>query len=206
MVKNNDYLMENEKYFADMSFCVEKLKIIFNKLSVFNINIQSKQWFQNIFEIYVPEANFFYSNCKKDDFEIKKFNNLWMRRDFKSFLSEVEKFIKFTVRATLNVKSDIKFFRSINELDNIILKYKDLFNNKWIEQIKEIKQNLHSWRELYNENKHNEEKKDNSIFIDDKEKTISNLGNDVLEYVSDFVCNIMLPLLLTILKIKENES
>lgn len=73
----------------------QHLESLFKELKKFGINIKSKPWYKNIIEIYIPEAYKFYDNCKKTDFNIENYNNQWIRKDFKSFIYELEKFIIF---------------------------------------------------------------------------------------------------------------
>ena len=53
----------------------------------FGFNIKSKPWYKNIIEIYIPKAYKFYNNCKDINFDIENYNNRWIRKDFKSFIS-----------------------------------------------------------------------------------------------------------------------
>lgn len=199
-----EYLEENETFYKELDLGICHLNILINKLNNFNINIISKSWYKNFIQIYLIDALEYYNNCKKDDFDICVSNNIWMRSSCKSFLSEVEKFIKFFVKTILNIDNkNINFCYAINKLDFIVQKYKNLFNDKgWELQIENIKNHLHKWRKNYNENKH-EDKMDDNIYIEQKKCNI--LENDILQYMWTFVVQIMNPLLLTMLVIFDNE-
>ena len=104
----------------------------------------------------------------------------------------------------LKIDKNIDFNNSINKLDIIVQEYQFLFNEKWIESIESIKDNLHRWRQNYNENKHDEEKIDDNFFIEKRSGYV--LGIDVLEYVSDFLYHAMIRLLETLVKILNNNA
>ena len=198
----NDYLKENEQYLTNLKNGLNNLKEISNQLLSYNINIETKPWYKNLVEIYIPKTFDFYNNCKNDNFDIDTANDIWMRIEYKSFLSEVEKFTKFIIKSILKVEG-INFNGAINKLENVILEYKSLFEPEWEPQILEIKTNLHRWRKNYNENKHDEEKMDDSFYIEDR--TLTSIGSDILEYISDFICYIVCPLLVTLLIITKNK-
>ena len=200
-MNRKDYLMENDQYYSNLNIGLNYLKQISNELCTFNVDIRNKPWYKNLMEIYVPKTFEFYNNCKKCNFNIEKFNDIWIRSEYKSLLSEVEKFIKFIIKTIFKME-DINFNRSINELENVVLKYKNLFNKNWENSILNIKDILHIWRNNYNENKHDEEKIDDSFYIQGKAGIC--IGNDILEYVSDFVYRIVCPLLESLLIIVKN--
>lgn len=197
--KRDEYIKENQEYINNLKNGLSHLEVFSNKLITYKIDIKQKPWYKNIIEIYVPKAQEYFEKCNDLNFDISKANDIWIRSEYKSFLSEVEKFTKFFIKQTLEL-DDIKFYRSINELDNVVLKYKNLFSEDWAKEISNIKDNLHRWRNNYNENKHDEDKMDDSFYT---ENNIGfGLGNDILEYVSDFIYRILCPLLATLLIIK----
>lgn len=181
--KRDQYIKENQEYINNLKNELIHLEVLSNKLIAYKINIKQKPWYKNIMEIYVPKAQEYFEKCNDQNFDISKANDIWIRSEYKSFLSEVEKFIKFFIQQTLEL-NNIKFYRSINELGNVVLKYKNLFSKDWENEILNIKDILHIWRGNYNENKHDEDKMDDCFYI---ENNIGfGLGNDILEYVSDF--------------------
>lgn len=200
----NNYLKENEDYYTNLIWAWKKLDFFDKELSIFKIYIKEKPWYKNILEIHIPNAIQFYKNCKCVNFDYDEASNKWIRSDFKSFMSEVEKFTKFIVKTILKIDKNIDFNNSINKLDIIVQEYQFLFNEKWIESIESIKDNLHRWRQNYNENKHDEEKIDDNFFIEKRSGYV--LGIDVLEYVSDFLYHIMIRLLETLVKILNNNA
>lgn len=204
--KQNDlirkkYLKDNEFGYENLNYYLKELDSLKEDLIKLKINIEEKPWYKNILEIHVRNAIEFYNNCKKYDFDYEKENDKWIRNDFKSFMSEVEKFTKFIVKRILKINKNISFNDSINKLDDIINKYKNCFNKQWTKDIKLIKWNLNIWRQKYNESKHNEEKEENNVLI--KKRTAFILDKDVLFYTSTFLFY-MIPLLVTLIVILIN--
>lgn len=195
------YLLENEEYLNNLKEGLNQINQISKKLYVFNINIANSPWYKNLIELYVPQAISFYCSCQTEDFYVKEKNDIWMRSSYKSFLSEVEKFIKFIIKCILNY--DAKSFNvAINDLNKIVLNYGKYLNNLYKEQIELIQSNLHIWRKNYNENKHDIDKLDDNFYIENGICVI--IGDDVLEYVSNFIYEIICPLLNILLIIKES--
>ena len=81
------YLAENDEYIERLNKGFQHLESLFKELKKFGINIKSKPWYKNIIEIYIPKAYKFYNNCKDINFDIENYNNRWIRKDFKSFIS-----------------------------------------------------------------------------------------------------------------------
>lgn len=200
LIRQN-YLKDNEFGYENLNYYLKELDSLKEDLIKLKINIEEKPWYKNILEIHVRNAIEFYNNCKKYDFDYEKENDKWIRNDFKSFMSEVEKFTKFIIKTILKIDENIDFYKSINKLDDIIKKYKHYFNAEWTQDIKLIQWNLNIWRQKYNENKHDEEKKDNNVFI--KKTTAFILDTDVLFYTSTFL-SYMIPLLVTLMVILIN--
>lgn len=200
-MERENYLLENEQYFNNLKNGLNYLEEISNQLLIYDIDIKTKPWYKNLIEIYIPKTFDFYNNCKNDNFDIEKANDVWIRSEYKSFLSEVERFTKFIVKSILKLEN-INFYRVINELTNVVKNYKNLFDKIWEDEILNIKDILHIWRGNQNENKHDEDKIDDNFYI---EKCIGFLiGNDILEFVSDFVWRIICPLLASLLIIIKN--
>ena len=89
---------------------------------------QSKPWYKNIIEIYIPQAYKFYDNCKKTDFNIENYNNQWIRKDFKIFIYELEKFIIFFSKIYQNKETSESFFGKTNNIKKkLIVDFKCLF-------------------------------------------------------------------------------
>ena len=197
--KRDEYIKENQEYINNLKNGLIYLEALSNELIVYKIDIKQKPWYKNIMEIYVPKAQEYFEKCNDQNFDISKANDIWIRSEYKSFLSEVEKFIKFFIKQTLELNK-INFYRSINEIDNVVSKYKNLFIKDWEDEILNIKYILDKWRGNSNENKHDEEKMDDCFYIEDN--IGFGLGNDVLEFVSDFIYRILNPLLSTLLIIK----
>lgn len=197
--KRDEYIKENQEYLNNLNDGLIYLEEIYNKLIAYKIDIKQKPWYKNVMEIYVPKAQEYIERCNDPNFDISKTNDIWIRSEYKSFLSEVEKFISFFIYQTLGL-DNINFFRSINEFDNVVSRYKERFNQSWEIEILNIKDNLHRWRSNYNENKHDKDKIDDCFYIENKIGFF--LGNDILEYVSDFIYRILCPLLATLLIIK----
>lgn len=197
----DDYLEENENFYTNLISALEMLSSYKKELKKFKIDIEEKPWYKNILKIHVPNAIEFYKRCKCPDFDFEAENDKWIRSDFKSFMSEVEKFTKFVAKTILKIDDNMGFNESINKLDIIIQKYQVLFDEKlkWVECIEEIKNNLHIWRQNYNENKHDEEKIDDNFFV--SKRTGYVLGDSVLEYVPVFLYHVVVPLLSTLLTI-----
>ena len=63
--------LENVQYYSSLSIGLNFLKQISNELCMFNIDIRSKPWYENLMEIYVPKTFEFYNNCKKCNFNIE---------------------------------------------------------------------------------------------------------------------------------------
>ena len=200
LIRQN-YFKDNEFGYKNLNYSLKALDSLKEDLIKLKINIEEKPWYKNILEIHVRNAIEFYNNCKKYDFDYKKENDEWIRNHFKSFMSEVEKFTKFIVKRILKINKNISFNDSINKLDDIINKYKNCFNKQWTQDIKLIQWNLNIWRQKYNENKHDEEKEDNNVFI--KKTTAFILDTDVLFYTSTFL-SYMIPLLVTLMVILIN--
>ena len=200
LIRQN-YLKDNEFGYENLNYSLKALDSLKEDLIKLKINIEEKPWYKNILEIHVRNAIEFYNNCKKYDFDYEKENDKWIRNDFKSFMSEVEKFTKFIVKRILKINKNISFNDSINKLDDIIKKYKHYFNAEWTQDIKLIKWNLNIWRQKYNENKHDEEKEENNVLI--KKRTAFILDKDVLFYTSTFLFY-MIPLLVTLMVILIN--
>lgn len=197
--KRDEYIKENQEYINNLNDGLIHLEEIYNKLIAYKIDIKQKPWYKNVMEIYVPKAQEYFEKCNDPNFDISKANDIWIRSEYKSFLSEVEKFIKFFIYQTLEL-DNINFFGSINKLDNVVSRYKERFNQSWEIEILNIKDSLHRWRSNYNENKHEKDKIDDCFYIENKIGFV--LGNDILEYVSDFIYRILCPLLATLLIIK----
>lgn len=185
------YLNENEKYISNLKIAIDHIEYYSNILINYNIDIKNKPWYINTYEIYIPQAIDYYNNCLNINFDYDYANNIWIRSNFKSFLSEVEKFIKFVVKTIFNIKKNISFFNSINQIDIIIEKYKDILNQNLIDQLYLIKVNINIWRENYNENKHDENKMDDNFFI--KDNSGFAIDYDILVYISDFLYQIISP-------------
>ena len=200
LIRQN-YLKDNEFGYENLNYSLKALDSLKEDLIKLKINIEEKPWYKNILEIHVRNAIEFYNNCKKYDFDYEKENDKWIRNDFKSFMSEVEKFTKFIVKRILKINKNISFNDSINKLDDIIKKYKHYFNAEWTQDIKLFKWNLNIWRQKYNENKHDEEKEENNVLI--KKRTAFILDKDVLFYTSTFLFY-MIPLLVTLMVILIN--
>ena len=200
LIRKN-YLKDNEFGYENLNYYLKELDSLKEDLIKLKINIEEKPWYKNILEIHVRNAIEFYNNCKKYDFDYEKENDKWIRNDFKSFMSEVEKFTKFIVKRILKINKNISFNDSINKLDDIINKYKNCFNKQWTKDIKLIKWTLNIWRQKYNESKHNEEKEENNVLI--KKRTAFILDKDVLFYTSTFLFY-MIPLLVTLIVILIN--
>lgn len=197
--KRDEYIKENQEYINNLNDGLIYLEEISKKLIAYEIDVKHKPWYKNIIEIYVPKAQKYGERCNDPNFDISKANDIWIRSEYKSFLSEVEKFIKFFIYETLGPDND-NFSKAINEFDDVVSKYKERFDEGWESVLLEIKDNLHRWRRNYNENKHDKDKMDDSSYT--KNKTCTILGDDILEYVSDFIYRILCPLLATLLIIK----
>lgn len=193
------HIKEDQEYINNLNDGLIYLEEISNKLITCEINVKQKPWYKNIIEIYVPKAQKYGERCNAPNFDISKANDIWIRSEYKSFLSEVEKFIKFFIYETLGLDKD-NFSKAINEFNNVVSEYKERFNQDWESEMLEIKDNLHRWRINYNENKHDKDKMDDCSYIENETCTV--LGDDILEYVSDFICKILCPLLETLLIIK----
>ncbi len=197
MCFNKDmYMKENLEYIKNINEGLVHLENISNELIAYGIDITQKPWYRNIIDIYIPKSQEYFKKCNDPNFDISKANDIWIRSEYKSFVSEVEKFTKFFIQQTLGLDG-INFYRSINEFNNVISKYKDRFDENWKTEILNIKDVLDRWRSNYNENKHDIDKIDDCIF--NENKGIFILGNDILEYVSDFIYRILCPLLATLL-------
>lgn len=155
----DEYIKKNQEYINNLNDGLICLEEISNKLITYKIDVKQTPWYKNIIEIYVPKAQKYDERCNEQNFDIIKANDIWMRSEYKSFLSEVEKFIKFFIYQTLGL-DDITFFRVINEFNNVVSKYKERFDEGWESVLLEIKDNLHRWRSNYNENKHDKDKMD----------------------------------------------
>lgn len=198
------YLEQNKEYYTHLIDGLKHLEILCIKLIKYKINIKDKPWYKNIIKYYVPDAKKFYSNCNKEEFNIDDYNKQWMRTGFKSFLSEIEKFIKFITRNSLHIETNT-FNSEINNLKKIKDKYKMIFNDERLElQIDLIHDQLHHWRNIQNKNKHEEEHWDSNYYITDNHRTLIAGGNDILEYVSDSIYQIINPLLLILIIIFES--
>ena len=200
------YLEENNEFYSKLIIGMDFLEKISFKLNTkFKINIKSLPWYKNIIEIYVPKSFEFYELCKNDDFDFYKYSDIWMRESFVGYISQIEKFIKFFVKKSLNINENLSFYKSINKLDDILEKYKEKISIDWPLSVSEIKDNLHRWRKLQNKNKHDEENIDSNYFFEgENNNTLIEISSDILEYVSDGIFQIICPLLFLLTEILEN--
>lgn len=196
---NKEYLIENENLIDAIKRGLTELLNIGNGLLLFGIDIFTKPWYRNIMEIYVPQAFELYKiSLEKPTEDIRKYNDIWMRSSFKSFLSEIEKFIKFTTSILLNSKPET-FFSEINKLRTVAQKYKHVFGAKadsFEDYIDDVIRNLNYWRQTYNSNKHEYENLDSNHFI--KERKMIVIDKDVLSYIHVAICIILVPMLISI--------
>lgn len=205
-----EYLLENDEYIERLNKGLQHLESLFKELMKFEIDIKSKPWYKNIVEIYIPEAYKFYDNCKNTDFNIENYNNKWIRKDFKSFISELEKFIIFFSKIYQNKETSESFFRETNNIKNkLIVDFKCLFepnDDLWERDMINIHDQLHNWRNIQNKNKHEDEHLDSNYYIDKNKMSLTATGNDVLEYVSDSIWYIIKPLLSTLIVILKKNN
>lgn len=89
----DEYLEENEEYYKNLLKGLEHLEKFVIDLKKFQIHIKEKPWYKNLNEIYILDAKKFYKDCKSIGFDINVFNNTWMRKDFKSFVSEIVNYV-----------------------------------------------------------------------------------------------------------------
>lgn len=148
------YLAENDEYIERLNKGFQHLESLFKELIKFGINIKSKPWYKNIIEIYIPQAYKFYDNCKKTDFNIENYNNQWIRKDFKSFIYELEKFIIFFSKIYQNKETSESFFGETNNIKKkLIVDFKCLFEpnaDLWESNMINIHDQLHNWRNIQN--------------------------------------------------------
>lgn len=183
------YLQENNSFYSNLMLGIKILEEISFKLNTkFEIDIKALPWYKNIIEIHVPKAFEFYKLCKNDDFDFDKYSDIWMRESFVGYISQIEKFIKFFVKKSLNINENLSFDDSINKLDDILEQYKEKISRNWSLSVFEIKDNLHRWRKLQNRNKHDEKNIDSNYFFKGKnDHTLIAMPSDILEYVLDGV-------------------
>ncbi len=208
-MKNKKMLDENEEFIKRLCLEIKKLEFISSELKEKQINIENKPWYLNLLDIYVKQAFEFYRNCKKESYDVKKENRLWLRMHYNSFVSNIEKFMKFFIKQLFPVKK-LNFYNAINYLDEVVKEYSKLFSDQeelWIESIYEIKNNLHSWRSVQNKNKHDEEHMESNYYDDEIKRIV--IDEDPLVYVTDFITFVLNPLLrvlVVVVQSRENQN
>lgn len=202
-----DLIKENEEFYSILNSASNNLSFFCLKLEeILKKDILNKPWYKNITEIYIDQANEYYKKCKIKDFDFIESDNMWMRRDFNNYVTNIEKFIKFFINESLSIKG-LKFSQAIELLSSVVKKFKVQFNNilpNWPSWIDIIKCNLHWYRKVQNKNKHEEDHMDSNYFDDLKNKFLISIDSDVLSIVSKTLENIINFLLCSLIAIKSD--
>ncbi len=206
-ISKKSYLEENDEYVKHIEVGLKQIDKLSNILLPYEINVKAQSWYKNIVELHLKDAYKFYEDCKRNDINIAKSNDIWIRKNFKSFMSEVEKFTKFFVKSCSEENAN-DFCKAIDSIKKVVNSNIDIFpcDIQMNETIECICNQLHHWRQVYNKNKHESDHMDNVYYFNNNKDTLNIVGASVLEYVSDSIYQIIMPLLFILVQIKERQD